>query len=143
VPAQPQPLTLSLKARGYLEPALADQGAGGQASPCHLAINSPQPLSSLPNHLLPPTPPVGHALARALPSPVHDLDAESGIAVLKRAHALSSRRTRHPARHRSPNDVPPLPSTLAHLHLLAVSRKGCTLTENVRLAVGTTRTRAW
>jgi hypothetical protein len=74
---------------------------------------------------------------------VHALDAESGLAVPRRAHALSSRRTRHPARHRSPNDVPPSPSTLAHLHLLAVSRKCCTTTENVRLAVGTARARTW
>jgi hypothetical protein len=74
---------------------------------------------------------------------MHALDAESGTAVPSRAHALSSRRTRHPARHRSPNDVPPSPSTLPHLNLLAVSRKGCTTTENVRLAVGTARARTW
>jgi hypothetical protein len=115
----------------------------GQASPCRRAISRPQPPSTLPNRLLPPTQPIGHALARALPSPVHALDAESGIAVPKRAHTLSSRRTRHPARHRSPSDVPPSPSTLAHLNPLAVSRKRCTPTENVRLAVGTARTRAW
>jgi hypothetical protein len=115
----------------------------GQASPCHHAINSPQPPSTLPNRLLPPTPPVGRPLAHALPPPVHDLDAESGIAVPRRAHSLSSRRTRHPARHRSPSDVPPSPSTLAHLNLLAVSRKCCTTTENVRLAVGTARARTW
>jgi hypothetical protein len=115
----------------------------GQASPCCRATSRPQPPSTRPNRLLPPTPPIGHALARALPSPVHALDAESGIAVPKRAHTHSSRRTRHPARHRSPSNVPPSPSMLTHLHLLAVSRKRRTITESVHLAVGTARTRAW
>jgi hypothetical protein len=85
-------------------------------------------------------PSVGRPLAHALPPPVHDLDAESGIAILTCAHALSSRRTRRPAQHQSPNNVPPLPSTLAHLNLLAVSRKCGMTTENVRLAVGAART---
>jgi hypothetical protein len=113
-----------------------------QASPCHCATSRPQPPSTLPNRLLPPTQLIGHALARALPSPVHALDAESGISVPKRAPTHSSRKTRHPARHRSPSNVLLSPSTLARLNPLAVSRKRCTPTENVHIAIGTARTRA-
>jgi hypothetical protein len=96
----------------------------------------------MPNGWMPPTPSVGRPLARALSPPVHALDAESGIAVPRHAHTFSPRSARHPARHRGPNNVPPSPSTLAHLNLPAVKRKCCTLTEPVRLAVGTARARA-
>jgi hypothetical protein len=113
----------------------------GQASPCHHTTSRPQSPSSLPNRLLPPTPPVGHPLARVLSLPVHALDAESGIAVPKHAAPSSPRTARHPARHRSPINVPPSPSMLALLNLLAVQRKHCSLTEPVRLAVGTARAR--
>jgi hypothetical protein len=96
----------------------------------------------MPNGWLPPTLPVGHPLARALSPPVHALDAESDIAVLKRAHTYSPRMARHPARHRSPSNAPPSPSMLDHLTLPAVTRKHCTSTEPVRLPVGTARARA-
>jgi hypothetical protein len=108
----------------------------GQASPCHRAINSPQPPSSTPNRSLPPTPPVGHPLARVLSRPVHALDAESGIAVPKHAVPPSPRSARHPARHRTPSNVPTSPSTLAIPSLLAVQRKCCSWTEPARLTVG-------
>jgi hypothetical protein len=78
----------------------------GQASPCHHATCSPQPPSSTPNRLLPPTPTIGRPLAHALPPPMHALDAESGIAIPRRAHAFSPRRTRRPAWHRSPSNMP-------------------------------------
>jgi hypothetical protein len=116
-------------------------GCRGQASPCHCATSSPQPPSSMPNSLLPPMPPVGRPLAHALPPSMHDLDAESGIAVLRRAHALSSRTARHPARHRSPSNVPTSPSTLALLNLLAVQQKRCSSTEPTLLTVGSVH--AW
>jgi hypothetical protein len=44
-------------------------GCRGQASPCHHATSSPQPPSTLPNSLLPPTPSVGHPAARARTAP--------------------------------------------------------------------------
>jgi hypothetical protein len=93
----------------------------------------------MPNGWLPP---IGHSPARALPPPVHALDAESGIAVPKRGHTFSPRTARHLAWHRSPNHAPPSPSTLSHLILPAMTRKPCTSTEPVRLPVGTARTRA-
>jgi hypothetical protein len=113
----------------------------GQASPCHRATSMPQPPSSLPNRLLPSTPPVGHPLARVLSLPVHVLDTESGIAVPKHAAPYSPRTARHAARHRSPSNVPTSPNTLALLNLLAVQRKCCSLTEPVRLAIGIARAR--
>jgi hypothetical protein len=96
----------------------------------------------MPNGWLPPTPPVARSLARALSPPVHALDTESGIAIPKRAHTFSPRTARHPAWHRSPSNVPPLPSTLDHLILPGVTRKPCTSTEPVRLPIGTARARA-
>jgi hypothetical protein len=108
----------------------------GQASPCHHATSRPQPPSSLPNRLLPPTLPVGHPRAHVLSLPVHALDAEGGIAVLKHDVPPSPRIARHPARHRSPSNVPTSPSMLALPNLLAVQRKCCSWTEPVRLTVG-------
>jgi hypothetical protein len=51
---------------------------------------------------------------------VHALDAESSIAVPKHAAPPSPRTARHPARHRSPSNVPASPSMLALLNLLAM-----------------------
>jgi hypothetical protein len=95
-------------------------GCRGQASPCHCATSSPQPPSSTPNHLLPPMPSVGRPLAHVLSLPMHAMDAESSIAVSKHVVPPSPRIARHPARHRSPSNVPTSPSTLALPNLLAV-----------------------
>jgi hypothetical protein len=80
--------------------------------------------------------------SRALPSLVHALDTESGITIPKRARTLSLHTASEPARHRSPSNAPPSPSTLGHLIIPTVTRKPCTSTEPMHLPVGTAHTRA-
>jgi hypothetical protein len=92
-----------------------------QANGRSLATGCPEAPPSTPNDQPPPLLPVDLALARALPVPVHALDAESGTPVLRRAHARFPRSVHKPARHQVCNTTHPSPCTLAPQHAMATT----------------------
>jgi hypothetical protein len=122
-------LSLSFGTRGHPSACPWRLKCRRQASHCYLANRALWPPSTMPNGWPPPTPSVGHSPAHALTAPVYALDAENGIGVLRRAHTFFLCTAPHPARHRSLDDTPPLPCTLRHPLVLAMSRNCCTSTE--------------
>jgi hypothetical protein len=129
VPARAKPSPLSFGARGHPSACSWRLRRRRQASLCYLANRTLWPPSTMPNGWPPPMPSVGHSLAHALTTPMHALDAKSGIDIPKHACPFFPHTAHHPARYRSPDNMPPLPCTLGPPLVLAMSRKACTSTE--------------